>query len=84
MSLDCHSWKTLFMNLREQNLPEGAPDRYIDVWDALIELWVPTYQKDSYRRYSPLFDAGIQRVCSRFDRCFNYSDHFFQTSSRCC
>jgi len=68
VSLDCHSWKILFMNLRGPNLPEGAPGEHIDVWDALVELWLPAYEDDSYRQYSPLFGAGIRRVCSRFDR----------------
>lgn len=67
-SLDCHSWKVGFMSLIAPNIPESQPGQFVDVWDAMAELWIPEYSEETYRRFLPLFDDAIVRVQQRFDR----------------
>jgi hypothetical protein len=67
-SLDCHHWKVEFMALAAPNLPEGKPGEYADVWDLLIELWIPQYTDDVYRRFLPLFISALRDAQGRFDR----------------
>jgi hypothetical protein len=67
-SLDCHYWKVFFMSIAGQPLPDGRPGQFIDVWDLMVELWIPKYTPDVYQKYVPLFDAGLRHVQNRFDR----------------
>ena len=67
-SLDCHYWKVRFMGLAGPDLPKSREGEFTDVWDCFAELWVPKYTDEVYRRFLPLFDDGIARLQTRFDR----------------
>lgn len=67
-SLDCHSWKVSYMAVYGPEHPQSEPGQFIDVWDAMIELWTPEYTPQQYERFKALFDSGIRDVQRRLDR----------------
>jgi hypothetical protein len=67
-SLDCHYWKVFFMTICEPDISERKTDGYADVWDAMVELWVPKYSEVNYKRFLPLFVEGTREIQYRFDR----------------
>jgi hypothetical protein len=67
-SLDCHRWKNDFVVLAGPDLPSGEPNLYADVWDLMLQLWVPHYRGDVYQRFLPLFTSSLSLIQARFDR----------------
>lgn len=67
-SLDCHYWKVQFVYLLGSAPPSGKPGEFVDVWDAMMELWVPKYTDEAYKRFAPLFTSVIDEVNQRLDR----------------
>ncbi len=65
-SLDCHSWKVLYMALYRVESPPGQS--FEDVWDMLIETMDHKYSPESYGHFKPLFRTGLEDVKRRFDR----------------
>lgn len=75
VSLYSHSWKISFMQLGGSILPQGAEGQFRDVWDLMLELWIPQYSPEAYDRFLPLFDEGVPNVVSLYDRvCQMFSD----------
>ncbi len=67
-SLDCHYWKVFFMSIAGPGLSDGKPGDFVDVWDLMVDLWIPKYSLEVYQQYLPLFDVGLREVQARFDR----------------
>ena len=66
--LECHLWKAHFIHLAGHSLPEGTSADYRDVWDLMLDKWIPEYTPENYQRYAPLFENAIRDMRARFDR----------------
>lgn len=67
-SMDSHRWRIWFMDLLGSDLPDGKPGGSTDVWEVMVEDWLPKYSKDTYHRFKPLFTEGLTEIQRRFDR----------------
>jgi hypothetical protein len=66
--LECHLWKAHFIHLAGHSLPEGTSADYRDVWDLMLDKWIPEYTPENYQHYAPLFENAIRDMRARFDR----------------
>ena len=66
--LECHLWKAHFIHLAGPSLPEGTSAEYRDVWDLMLDKWIPEYSPENFQRYAPLFENAIRDMRARFDR----------------
>ena len=66
--LECHLWKAHFIHLAGPSLPEGTSAEYRDVWDLMLDRWIPEYSPENYRHYAPLFENAIRDMRARFDK----------------
>jgi len=66
--LECHLWKAHFIHLAGHSLPEGTSLEYRDVWDLMLDRWIPEYSPENYQRYAPLFENALRDMRARFDR----------------
>jgi hypothetical protein len=66
--LDAHAWRIHFMAFATEGLSEGQPGVFADVWDLMLEMWIPRYSPEVYVRFAPLFDEALLGCCARFDR----------------
>jgi hypothetical protein len=67
-SLDCHRWKVHFMSLAGRGLAQGKAGQFTDVWDLMVELWIPKYSEEAYSRFRPLFTEGLREIQDLLDR----------------
>jgi hypothetical protein len=66
--LECHLWKAHFIQLAQGDLPHVPMDGHRDVWDLMLEHWIPKYSTQTYDRYAPLFDEALRDMRTRFER----------------
>ncbi len=50
--IDCRDLKNHFMSLAP-DLPDGG--EFKDVWDLMLNCWIPKYTKSTYKQFLPLF-----------------------------
>lgn len=65
ISLTCHYWKNLYMTLFPPAFPsasQGDGTQYVDTWDRLAKGEKPPYTRESWDRFRPLFQQGLNDV----------------------
>ena len=71
VSLIPHEWKNAYMAEYPGHFAEGTFERtknYFDVWDMMEDVASHKYSLAEWKKYLPLFSAGIDRVIDRLER----------------
>jgi hypothetical protein len=74
-SMECHLWKSAFLNIHGWDLPTSAGHMVLDVWDAMEENWPPKYSDGEFARYQPLFVEQLRVLLGRLDRVMQLFHH---------
>jgi hypothetical protein len=63
--LSVHYWKNVYMGLNPELNRSGGSSKYKDIWDKLLAEAIPTFSRENWVRYRPMFEGELNTLSGR-------------------